>query len=250
MRMETKLTPAHAAKQICQALKAEGKPARAAQSRKFFKDDEDVQFYGLSVPEARQVEREFFAAVKPYWTVAEAFALCDLLIRDSHLEAKQIGIEVLARFKRKFSPALFDTSKEWLTKNYCGNWATTDAFCSLVLGPLVQMYPVLLVDLHHWTQDRNLWVRRAAAVSLVSAARRGLYLEDAYQVAVALRDYPEDLIHKAVGWLLREAGRTDAARLESFLLAQGARLPRTALRYAIEKFPPEKRKWLLEQTKP
>lgn len=71
----------------------------------------------------------------------------------------------------------------------------------------------------------------------------------AYEVATELLDDKEDLIHKAVGWLLPEAGKVDRARLEAYLLGKGPRLPRTTLRYAIEKFPKEDRKRLLEATR-
>ena len=72
-----------------------------------------------------------------------------------------------------------------------------------------------------WAVHRNLWVRRASAVTLVKLAARGLALDTAYGVASALQGDSHDLIHKAAGWLLREAGRTDARRLERYLLAQG-----------------------------
>lgn len=247
--MPSAISAAQAAKQIIKTLKTVGHPDRAAQSRIFFKDYEDVRFYGLSVPEARAVEREFFTSVKGVWTLEDALALCDLLIREPELEAKQIGIEVLSRFKRQFSPALLETIKAWLAENHCRNWATTDGLCSALLAPLVQKHPELIAELKRWTREENLWVRRASAVPLVGFARRGQYLDDAYEIAEALLDYPEDLIHKATGWLLRDAGKTDPARLEAFLLQHGPRLPRTALRYAIEKFSPEKRKLLLQQTK-
>jgi 3-methyladenine DNA glycosylase AlkD len=169
-------SPQQAAKQIIKALKAVGHPDRAAQSRVYFKDYEDVRFYGLAVPEARAVEREFFASVKGIWTLEDALGLCDLLIRERELEAKQIGIEVLARFKRQFSPALLATIKGWLADNHCSNWATTDGLCSLLLAPLVQKHPELIAQLKRWTREGNLWVRRASAVPLVGFARRGQHL--------------------------------------------------------------------------
>src|SRR5205085_8548760 len=100
--MAPAITITQAAKQIIKTLKATGHPDRAAQSRIYFKDYEDVRFYGLSTPETREVEREFFASVKGIWTLENALGLGDLLIRERELEAKQIGIEVLARFKRQF----------------------------------------------------------------------------------------------------------------------------------------------------
>jgi len=98
--MASAITAAQAAKQVIETLKAAGHPDRAAQSRVFFKSDEDVQFYGLAAQETRQIEREFFVTVKGSWTYDDALEFCDLMIREKHLEAKQIGFELLARFRQ------------------------------------------------------------------------------------------------------------------------------------------------------
>lgn len=247
--MALKITPAQAVKQILKTLKAAGTPGRAAQSRVYFKPDEDVEFYGLATAETRQIEREFFATVKSSWTYDDALAFCELMMRERHLEAKQIGFELLARFKRQFAPELLKVIKRWLLENHSANWATTDGLCSAVVSPLAQKHPELIREFKHWTQDKNLWVRRVSAVALTGLARRGKHLDEAYEISEALFSYPEDLIHKATGWLLRDAGRTDEQRLEKFLSQHGPQIPRTALRYAIERFPPEKRKEILAKTK-
>jgi len=83
-------------------------------------------------------------------------------------------------------------------------------------------------------------MRRSSAVCLTSLARKDEYLDAAYEIGELLFKDKEVLIHKATGWLLREAGKTDMPRLEGFLLQHGLGIPRTALRYAIEKFPAEK----------
>jgi 3-methyladenine DNA glycosylase AlkD len=75
-------------------------------------------------------------------------------------------------------------------------------------------------------------------------------LDEAYAVATRLRSDPEDLIQKAVGWMLRESGKADPARLERYLRSNGHLLARTTVRYAIERFPREKRRALLEATRP
>ena len=239
-----------AAKQILKALKAAGTPERASQSRVYFKADEDVQFYGLKTLEVRQIEREFFASVKGVWVYADALGFCDVMIREKHLEAKMIGFELLARFKRDFTPELLKTIKRWLLENHSANWATTDGLCSAVVTPLLQKHPELIEQLKTWTKDKNLWVRRVSAVGLIGLARRGQHLDAVYEIAEALLSYPDDLIHKANGWMLREAGKSDEHRLEKFLLLRGARIPRTTLRYAIERFPAAKRSKLLSATKP
>jgi 3-methyladenine DNA glycosylase AlkD len=119
-----------------------------------------------------------------------------------------------------------------------------------VLTPLVGRTPHLLDEMKNWTESECMWIRRAAAVSLIPLARKGEHLDTAYAVAAALMDDREDLMHKAVGWLLRECAKTDAGRLEAFLRAQGARIPRTALRYAIERVPAARRRQILRETKP
>jgi 3-methyladenine DNA glycosylase AlkD len=94
-----------------------------------------------------------------------------------------------------------------------------------------------------------IWVRRAAAVGFILHARRGRRLGAVYRIARRLLGDDEDLIHKATGWLLREAGKTDAKRLKAFLLAHGSRVPRTTLRYAIERFPERDRLRILRATR-
>jgi 3-methyladenine DNA glycosylase AlkD len=100
-----------------------------------------------------------------------------------------------------------------------------------------------------WSSDRNMWVRRASIVGLIQRARRGDSLDLVYGIAKRLHADGEDLIQKAVGWALREAGKTDMPRLERYLRANGAAIPRTTLRYAIERFPPSRRAALLQETR-
>jgi 3-methyladenine DNA glycosylase AlkD len=114
---------------------------------------------------------------------------------------------------------------------------------------LLVQHPSLASEMRGWARHRNMWVRRASAVSLIPSVRRGLALDLAYRVARTLHPDPEDLIQKAVGWMLREAGKADARQLEGYLRANGPRIPRTTVRYAIERFPPAKRRALLEITK-
>jgi 3-methyladenine DNA glycosylase AlkD len=102
--------------------------------------------------------------------------------------------------------------------------------------------------MHAWSRDRNMWVRRASAVSLIPSLRRGAALDAGYAIAARLHPDREDLIQKAVGWMLREAGKTDMPRLERYLVANGAHIPRTTLRYAIERFAEAKRREILVVT--
>src|SRR5262249_7009786 len=168
---------------------------------------------------------------------------------DPVLEVKSVGIEVVARYRRDFRPRLLPAWKRWLARNYSANWATTDAICGQLIGPLIVAYPELGVRLRAWARDRHLWVRRASIVGRIPLARRGGSLDLVYEIARRLHPDTEDLIHKAVGWTLREAGKTDMARLERYLRANGRSIPRTTVRYAIERFPAGQRAVLLRETR-
>ena len=156
---------------------------------------------------------------------------------------------MLAGFHADYAPDLLDRAHAWLTANRCDNWALTDQLGTKVLAPLLQRSPALAEQLKEWAAARNLWVRRAALVSLVPLARRGQQLALAYSIATKLQRDKSDLIQKAAGWLLRECGETNPRRLATYLLAHGPHVPRTTLRYATERFPKAQRDEILERTR-
>ena len=156
------------------------------------------------------------------WTIDAALAFASALIGDRHLETKGLGIETLARYRRDFAPRL-------LPDNHAANWATTDTICGALIGPLLVAEPALVARMPSWSRHRNMWVRRASAVALIPSVRKGEALDTAYAIARRLHADREDLIQKAVGWMLREAGKADLARLERYLRANGPRIPRTTV---------------------
>jgi 3-methyladenine DNA glycosylase AlkD len=238
-----------AVRQAAGALRRAGDARRAAMMRVYFKRDEPVRFYGVALPAVRRIARDVWVAHRD-WDVQTGIAFCDALIRRRELEAKCVGVLVLARHRRTFPRSLFVTVRGWLADGHCASWAAVDLVAPSLITPLLDRAPLLLRPLAGWTRARSVWVRRAAAVSLVPLARRGRALDASYRVAAALFEDDHDLIHKATGWLLREAGKTDMPRLERFLRSRGPRIPRTTLRYAIERFPERRRKRLLEETRP
>lgn len=245
--------PAISSKQLAERalemLQQHADPNSAQNVQKFFKPHEQIKAYGIKTPKLREVSRQLYGDIKKEWQLAAAVQFCDRLLTEPHIESKMLGIFVLAKFKRKFDRTTLHTVHSWLDENQCDNWAVTDTISTLILTPLVRKFPEMLSEIKSWVHSDNLWVRRSSAVCLTPLARKGEHLQAAYQIAEALFDDKEDLIHKATGWLLREAGNTDMSRLESFLMRHGPRIPRTALRYAIEKFHAEKRKEILENTK-
>ena len=224
-------------------------PAGDFDASRYFRGSGDLGFYNVGTSVMRGLARSIHMKYRDVWTVDDALAFAETLIADRHLEVKSVGIEVLARYRREFRPALLPIWKRWLARNLSANWATTDAMCGALIGPLMVAHPGLGPRLRVWSRDRNMWVRRASIVGLIPRARKGESLDLVYEIAKRLHADREDLIQKAVGWALREAGKTDPARLERYLRANGASIPRTTLRYAIERFPEATRRNLLVATR-
>ncbi len=224
------------------------RPTGSFDAERYFRGDHGLRFYNVGTASMRALARDVYASHKQRWTVTDAMDVADVLMRDPYLEAKSVGIELVARFRPAFTPALLPRWKQWLAENLAANWATTDAICGLLIGPFLVDRPALASRMHGWSRHRNMWVRRASAVGLIPSLRRGVALETAYAIAARLHPDREDLIQKAVGWMLREAGKIDMTRLERYLLANGPRIPRTTLRYAIERFADPKRRRILAIT--
>jgi 3-methyladenine DNA glycosylase AlkD len=221
-------------------------PVKAAQSQKYFKDQ--IVALGVDTPTLRAFVKAQAGPLVGKWTLVQAVECCDRLLAEPELEIQAAGQLLLGAFKKGFTLDLLAPSRKWLGDRL-DNWALVDGFCSEVLSPLLERHPEVEKQLWLWSKDRSLWVRRAALVTLVPFARKGRLLDAAYGLAAEHFSDPEDLMHKAMGWLLREAGKTDAERLRRLLLKHGSAIPRTTLRYAIERFAPADRKRLLEETR-
>jgi 3-methyladenine DNA glycosylase AlkD len=240
-------TAAEIARRARAALKAKADPVRARGAERYFK--ETVKCYGVASPDVRDLDAELYGLVKGDWTYADAVELCDILFADAELEAKAIGGLILARFKKSYPPAFFTKVKGWLAADRLANWASVDVFCTDALAAFLERYPAYVEKIKTWAFHPNRWVKRASLVAFIRHARKGRFLDEVYEISASVFPVKDDLIHKANGWLLREAGKADPLRLERFLLAHGPAIPRTTLRYAIERFPDKKRRALLRQTK-
>jgi 3-methyladenine DNA glycosylase AlkD len=240
-------SPAKVARQLRQALLAKADTRAARQGQAFFK--QPVPMLGVNAPTMRALVRQSFAAVQNTWQADEAMAVCHRLLPDKRIDVKITGVLFLARFNKQLQPEIFGTSRRWIDGDHCSSWAIIDALCGEVLGPVLARQPQAVKQIQTWVDSPVLWLRRAAMVTLVKPARRGLLLDQSYTLAAKLLCDPEDLVQKAVGWLLREAGKTDMTRLEVFLRRHGQRCARTTLRYAIERFPETVRRDLLESSR-
>ena len=103
----------------------------------------------------------------------------------------------------------------------------------------LEMYPDHVSHLRRWATSPNRWVRRAAAVSLIVPAKNGMFLKDVFQIADILLLDKDDMVQKGYGWMLKVASQAHQQEVYEYVLAHKTTMPRTALRYAIEKMPKE-----------
>jgi 3-methyladenine DNA glycosylase AlkD len=240
------MTPKDAALEALAYFRSHADEGKAAKLQRYFK--EPVDYYGVDYGPFKEWKAEFQARLKEHWTIREAVEFCELMLEDKYMESRGTGYQAVGLFVDEADPELLDQIHGWL-EEYCGNWGLVDNLAPSVLTPLLRKYPALVEEVKSWTSSPNQWVRRGAAVGFVELAGEEPFHDAPYEVATALQTDKEDLIHKAVGWMLREAGKADRDRLEKYLLDQGPKVPRTTLRYAIEKFPKEDRKRIMAATK-
>jgi 3-methyladenine DNA glycosylase AlkD len=243
----TVLTPRELVPICIGRLREKADPVRAAGAQRYFKDT--IRCFGLTAPQVRELAGQAYATIKDSWRVGEAVDFCGRMLADPHFEVKAVGILVLERFRRNYPKSLFRTIQAWLLADYCDNWATVDTLAPTSVGTLLEKHPDLVSSIKTWTRSPNRWVRRAALVSFLKLTRKPGFLDDIYEISRSLFDDADDLIQKANGWLLREAGKADPARLERFLTLSGPAIPRTTLRYAIERFDEKKRRSILVSTR-
>ncbi|MFQ3549036.1 MAG: DNA alkylation repair protein [Armatimonadota bacterium] len=225
-------------------------PKRAEGEKRYFKNT--INPLGVSHPAFQSLEKKVFKDIKnDNWTCSDAMEFAEIMLNKRVFEYTLFSLEFLSRYVKDMDDSHIKIFKKWLEDDLLDNWAAVDTLCPHIIGEILNIKPELMRCLDGWSESNNRWVRRASAVSFVLLARKGKFLDDCYKTGVSLfADKDDDLVQKGNGWMLREAGKTDMERLEVFLLKYGHNIPRTTLRYAIEKFPKEKRAYLLQATKP
>jgi 3-methyladenine DNA glycosylase AlkD len=204
----------------------------------FFK--EGVKCYGIKSATVGTIGKEYFKAIKEL-SKAQIFGLCDELWQSGYIEESIIASHWSYNLNKKFEPADFKVFEKWIN-SYVNNWASCDTFCNHTVGKFIEMYPTYLNDLKQWTQSDNRWMKRAAAVSLIVPAREGRFLKEIFEIADILLLDGDDMVQKGYGWMLKVASKKHQEAVFEYVVANKAVMPRTALRYAIEKMPSELKK--------
>jgi 3-methyladenine DNA glycosylase AlkD len=204
---------------------------------RFFK--EDVMLYGVKSVKVDQIGREYFKLIQDKGK-KEVFTLCENLWQSGFLEESFIACHWSWYVRKEYSPGDIDVFEKWIG-TYINNWASCDTLCNHSVGELVKKFPDCLADLKKWAHSSNRWMKRAAAVSLIIPARKGFFLNDIFEIAGILLMDKDDMVQKGYGWMLKAASQAHQEEVFEYVLSVKDRMPRTSLRYAIEKMPAELR---------
>jgi 3-methyladenine DNA glycosylase AlkD len=207
-------------------------------SDSFFK--EEIKSIGVKVSVVTKIAERLFGQIE-HLSKDAIFGFCEELLKSGYVEEAFVAYRWSDWLHDRYEPEDFVVFEHWLS-TYVSNWAECDALCNHTLGTFVEKYPEYVERLKEWTQSQNRWVKRGAAVTLVLPARRGMFLDDVFEIADKLLLDRDDLVQKGYGWMLKEASKQHQQAVFDYVTKNKATMPRTALRYAIEKMPQNLRK--------
>jgi 3-methyladenine DNA glycosylase AlkD len=230
-------------KDLKKELKSKANTKTAKNLQRFFKTGkgeygEGDIFYGIKVPETRRIAKDY-----------QDLSLSDLekLLKSKIHEERLVVLFILIYKSEKGNIKEKEKIFDLYLKNtkYINNWDLVDLSAPRIVGKHLLDKPK--DTLYQFAKSEDLWKKRIAIISTSWFMRYGRdnQLKDTFKISEILLGDKHDLIHKAVGWMLREAGKKSMTEEEIFLKKHYKKMPRTMLRYAIEKFPEKKRKMYL-----
>ncbi|OQA21007.1 MAG: DNA alkylation repair enzyme [Actinobacteria bacterium ADurb.Bin346] len=228
---------------IQEELKQNSDLQTKASGERFFK--EAVKIYGVKTAIVTKIAKKYDSDILAMQK-SEVFALCDELWQSGYMEESFIACHYAYLIREIYKPDDFNIFEKWVN-NYVSNWAACDSLCNHSIGSFVDKYPQFLESLKKWTRSDNRWTRRAAAVTLIIPARNGKFLKEVFEIANNLLMDSEDLVQKGYGWLLKAASQAHQKEVFEYVIKNKAQMPRTALRYAIEKMPKDLRTKAMEK---
>ena len=206
-----------------------------ASSQHFFK--EEIKSYGVKVPIVHRISKDLFKLIRAE-SKSTILGLCEILWQSGYIEESFVACNWSYYIHKQYEPEDFKIFERWIS-NYVNNWASCDTLCNHTVGEFIEMYPEYISELKKFAKSDNRWARRASSVSLIVPARKGKFLNAILEIAEILLLDKDDLVQKGYGWMLKAASEASQQEIFNFVMKNKAIMPRTALRYAIEKMPKE-----------
>ena len=215
-------------------LRANADEKTISNYQRFFK--ETVKFYHVKLASVNKIANNYWKEIKSL-EKQEIFDLCEDLFRSDYSEEAAVASCWTPKLTNKYEPADLVLFKRWID-SYLNDWAKCDGFCNHTVGNFVAKFPESINEIVSWTSSTNRWMKRAAAVSLIIPARKGQFLKEIFIISDSLLTDKDDMVQKGYGWMLKEASKLHQDEVYQYVLKHRSDMPRTALRYAIEKMPP------------
>ncbi len=215
------------------------KPENLINYQRWFKEKLEDPI-GLRGPYLKKVSNAVFKEYKDL-SKKEILDICDAILKSGIKYNRFFAFDWAEKIENQLSKPDFARFERWV-KDYVENWGHCDSICCGALGKLIARYPELSKRPFKWTTSKNRWLRRAAAVSLIPGTRKGLFIDDVFKTAERLLMDEDDLVQKGYGWMLKDSYGEHGKAVYEFITAHKDRMPRTALRYALERYPKDKRK--------
>ena len=200
-------------------------------SQSFFK--EKIKLYGVKTAIIKKIGKEYYKSIKNK-EKEEVFKLCDELWQSGYIEESFIACNWSYNVHKDYKPGDIKIFEKWIG-SYVNNWASCDTL-------FLEKFPDNLSELKKWAKSQNRWMRRASAVSLIIPARKGKFLKDIFEISDILLPDKDDLVQKGYGWMLKSASQAHQKEVYEYVNEKKSIMPRTALRYAIEKMPQDLKK--------
>lgn len=197
----------------------------------FFK--EPVKIIGVRSKIVDQIAKKYFSEIKDF-EKKEIYNLCEELLKSGYNENQSLSFNWLFKAKKQYTKSDFKIFEGWL-KNYISNWGSCDNFCTHAFGHFLLGFPEFLSKAKEWTKSKNRWFRRASAVIMIYPNRKDRYIENSFEIADILLKDKDDLVQKGYGWMLKEISNLYPEKVFDYIMENKAKMPRTALRYAVEK---------------
>jgi 3-methyladenine DNA glycosylase AlkD len=230
-------------KTLTETFKKYDTPENKMDYQRWFKEElkHPISFRG---PIIKKIANELFKQAKEI-SKEELLDTCEAIYESDRPGESGVAAIWISRISRQFTGSDFSRFESWL-KKYVDNWGRCDTFCAGFFGELILMYPDLVFKTLEWARSKNRWFRRASAVILIPSLKKGRQLEKAFEVADILLMDDDDMVQKGYGWMLKVAADKYQDDVYRYVLKNKAGMPRTALRYAIEKMPDTMRKKVME----
>lgn len=202
---------------------------------RFFK--EEVLLYGVKSAEVGKISKANYKLINdlPKATILD---FCEQLWQSDYMEESFVACNWSYQLFKQFVVDDILLFERWIN-SYITNWASCDTFCNHTVGAYIEMFPDKIEVLKKWATSSNRWMKRAAAVSLIVPAKKGMFLKDVFEIADILLLDGDDMVQKGYGWMLKVASQKHQQEVFNYVMAHKKEMPRTALRYAIEKMPKE-----------